>query len=364
MIRGRAITASWAINRCKLHTLINSPQRVSPFLAVLFRRAFVVQVWRPSFPDFILISTRSLPTIRHCRRARRERGTRLHSTVDRTVEWYAGQRANAAAYTFWRGYLSFQTGKWWQGDFSRGGFTHGMSKGSRHGDAGLTIGREGMEPIYDFIADSRRSRSLLRVVCAVHASHAAHATGTMFQKYSTKTNSPHLARYWAMCEWFDETCGELLIYLEREKLAENTIVIYVTDNGWIQSNTTGGFAPKSKTTPFDAGHRTPILVRWPGHMKPARSSALASSIDLVPTVLAALQLPLPEGLRGINLLDSKAVDSREYVFGEDFTIRSQSLDDVNANVLGVGSRTAAGGSSATDVRSRRQYEDHPSRQLS
>lgn len=36
-----------------------------------------------------------------------------------------------------QGYLSLQTGKWWQGHFSRGGFTHGMTNGGRHGDAGL-----------------------------------------------------------------------------------------------------------------------------------------------------------------------------------------------------------------------------------
>lgn len=232
------------------------------------------------------------------------------------------------------GYLSFQTGKWWHGDFSRGGFTHGMTQGSRHGDAGLTIGREGMQPIYDFIAESRKQQKPFFVWYAPFMPHTPHTPpDRLFQKYAAKTDSPHLARYWAMCEWFDETCGELLSHLEHEKLAENTIVIYVTDNGWLQSPVAAGFAPKSKTSPFDAGHRTPILVRWPGHATPAKSTALASSIDIVPTVLAALQLPTPEGLRGINLLDSAAVASRQHVFGEDFTIRSQTLDDVNANVV-------------------------------
>ncbi len=46
-----------------------------------------------------------------------------------------------------QGYLSHQSGKWWEGNFSRGGFTHGMTrgfpqKGGRHGDDGLKIGRE------------------------------------------------------------------------------------------------------------------------------------------------------------------------------------------------------------------------------
>ena len=36
-----------------------------------------------------------------------------------------------------KGYVSLQTGKWWQGDYRRGGFTHGMTKGQRHGDEGL-----------------------------------------------------------------------------------------------------------------------------------------------------------------------------------------------------------------------------------
>ena len=55
------------------------------------------------------------------------------------------------------GYLAHQSGKWWEGSFADGGFTHGMThgdptRGGRHGDAGLTIGREGMKPATDFIA--------------------------------------------------------------------------------------------------------------------------------------------------------------------------------------------------------------------
>ena len=54
------------------------------------------------------------------------------------------------------GYLTHQSGKWWEGSFKDGGFTHGMThgdpkRGGRHGDAGLTIGREGIKPVTDFI---------------------------------------------------------------------------------------------------------------------------------------------------------------------------------------------------------------------
>jgi uncharacterized sulfatase len=233
-----------------------------------------------------------------------------------------------------QGYLSFQTGKWWHGDFTRGGFTHGMTKGTRHGDAGLTIGREGLQPIYDFVADARRQDKPFLLWYAPFMPHAPHTPpDRLFQKYVAKTPSPHIARYWAMCEWFDETCGELLGYLQREGIAEKTIVIYLADNGWVQSPDRAGFAPKNKTTPFDRGHRTPIMVRWPGKVKPSRSESLASSIDIMPTVLAALDLHKPPGLSGINLLDTKAVQARRYAFGECFTVRAQSLDDPAANLL-------------------------------
>src|SRR5688572_29281557 len=53
-------------------------------------------------------------------------------------------------------YVSFQSGKWWQGHFSRGGFTHGMTRGNRHGDDGLDIGRKTLHPIYDFIGSARK----------------------------------------------------------------------------------------------------------------------------------------------------------------------------------------------------------------
>ena len=232
------------------------------------------------------------------------------------------------------GYLSLQTGKWWHGDFTRGGFTHGMTTGSRHGDAGLAIGREGLQPIYDFIRDSRQLQKPFLVWYAPMMPHTPHTPPeALFTKYQARTDSPHLARYWAMCEWFDQTCGELLGHLDREGLAENTLVLYVADNGWVQDPARPKFAPKNKTTPYDFGHRTPILVRWPGKVAPRRSTALASSIDLLPTVLAALKLAPEPGLPGVDLLDEQAVAARKQVFGECFTVRSQTLDDPAANLL-------------------------------
>ncbi len=232
-----------------------------------------------------------------------------------------------------RGYLSLQTGKWWQGDYHRGGFTHGMTRGDRHGDDGLKIGRQSMQPIFDFITTARRDDKPFFVWYAPMMPHDPHTPPErLFNKYKDKTPSPHVARYWAMIEWFDETCGQLHDHLDREQLAENTIVLYVTDNGWIQDPAAARYAPRSKQSPYDGGLRTPIMIRWPGKVVPRMSDDLAISIDLAPTILAALGMPRSPDLQGVNLLDNDAVRQRKSIFGECFTHNAVDLNEPAKNL--------------------------------
>jgi uncharacterized sulfatase len=224
-----------------------------------------------------------------------------------------------------KGYLSFQTGKWWQGHFKTGGFTHGMShgdpaKGGRHGDQGLDIGRQTMQPIFDFIETARRENKPFFVWYAPMLPHQPHnPPDRLFAKYKDKTPSPHVARYWAMVEWFDETCGQLLDHLDQKNLAQETVVVYVTDNGWIQLPDSPRSSPKSKLSPYDGGLRTPIMIRWPGRVKPRMQDRPVLSIDIVPTLFAAVGLKPTADMQGINLLDEEAVEKRKAVFGECFT---------------------------------------------
>ena len=141
----------------------------------------------------------------------------------------------------------------------------------------------------------------------------------LLAKYKGKTPSEHVAKYWAMVEWFDETCGELLKHLDDQGVADNTIVLYLTDNGWIQNPDAPRYAPKSKQSQYDGGLRTPIMVRWPAKVKPQKSPELAMSIDLLPTVLKAVGIAAPAGLPGLNLLDAQAVAARKAIYGECFT---------------------------------------------
>ncbi len=231
------------------------------------------------------------------------------------------------------GYESLQTGKWWQGDFRRGGFTAGMTRGDRHGDEGLDIGRKTMQPIFDFVDQSQQAGKPFLVWYAPMMPHTPHTPPErLFEKYRERTDSPHMARYWAMIEWFDETVGALLDHLDERGVAENTIVVYLADNGWVQDPEAERYAPRSKQSQYDGGLRTPIMVRWPGHAVPRYSTIPVSSIDIVPTILAALgQQQTPE-MQGINLLDNHAVESRPAIFGECFTHNAVDLERPAANL--------------------------------
>ena len=229
-----------------------------------------------------------------------------------------------------RNYLSHQSGKWWEGNFRRGGFTHGMTHGDprrrgRHGDVGLKIGREGMQPIFDFIDQAGDKPFFLWY--APFLPHTPHnPPARLLEKYRNTTDSIYVAKYRAMCERFDETCGQLLDHLDRRGLHDNTLVVFVTDNGWINLKDRSAYAPKSKRSPYDGGLRTPIMIRWPAKLAPDRIDVPVSSIDLAPTILAACGVTSRVDLPGINLLDRQAVSQRQAIFGEVF---SHNADDIH-----------------------------------
>ncbi|MEZ6107134.1 MAG: sulfatase-like hydrolase/transferase [Pirellulaceae bacterium] len=146
---------------------------------------------------------------------------------------------------------------------------------------------------------------------------------------------------------FDETCGQLLDHIDERGLADDTIVVYVTDNGWIQRTPETespegwryGFAPRSKQSPNESGVRTPIMIRWPGHVEPRRDEEhLASSIDLVPTLLAAIGRRAAGRFAGVDLLAEGSAEQppqwqvRDTLFGESY-VHDVTLDDELTGLL-------------------------------
>lgn len=226
-----------------------------------------------------------------------------------------------------QGYLTLQTGKWWQGPYTRGGFTHGMTKGARHGDQGLDIGRVTMKPIDDFLDLAVKEKKPFFVWYAPLLPHDPHTPPQrLLDKYQRLTPSIHQARYWAMIEWFDETIGQLRQSLKERNLADNTLIVYVADNGWIQNLDGPKYAEKSKQSPYDGGLRTPIMFHCPKKLKAVDAPQLASSVDIMPTVLSLAKIPAPKDLPGIDVSDEAARSKRDHITGACFTHNAVDLD--------------------------------------
>lgn len=235
------------------------------------------------------------------------------------------------------GYLTHQSGKWWEGSYRDGGFTHGMTEGERHGDKGLTIGREGMQPVEQFIDHALEREKPFFLWYAPFLPHTPHdPPDRLLRKYQTDGRALDVAKYYAMIEWFDETCGELMGMLRTKGIFEDTVVIYICDNGWTPASTTGdwpreqafkGFGMRSKVSPYENGIRTPILVSWPGTVEPERVSGFAHSLDLFPTIAAISGFEVPEDLPGINLLDLEAVRERQTIFGSMHASHNMTVGD-------------------------------------
>lgn len=229
------------------------------------------------------------------------------------------------------GYLSMHTGKYWQGNPSVSGFTDSMGDTARHGGQALEIGRKTMQPIHDFIGKAQSKAKPFFVWYAPMMPHTPHTPPErLLEKYADQKN----AKYFAMCEWFDETCGDLLKHLDDKRLRDNTVVIYIADNGW--SEGVKGFRG-SKQTLWEQGVRQPIMIRWPGKGKPRREEErLASNIDIAPTVLAAAGLSAPVTMEGINLLNDEATRARRAVFLEDFAHNMAAPDAPEKTLEGRG----------------------------
>jgi arylsulfatase A-like enzyme len=105
--------------------------------------------------------------------------------------------------------------------------------------------------------------------------------------------------YLACIRSVDENVGRLLRYLDAEGLAGNTIVVYSSDQGFYLGEH-GWF---DKRWIFEESLRTPLLVRWPGVVKPGSNNKdLVSILDFAETFLDVAALPIPERMQGRSLV--------------------------------------------------------------
>jgi len=105
--------------------------------------------------------------------------------------------------------------------------------------------------------------------------------------------------YLACVKGVDDNVGRILKYLDDTGLATNTIVVYSSDQGFFLGEH-GWF---DKRWIFEESARTPLLVRWPGQIKPGNvNTDLVSHLDLAETFLEAAGVPIPDRMQGRSLL--------------------------------------------------------------
>ena len=109
----------------------------------------------------------------------------------------------------------------------------------------------------------------------------------------------YMQDYLACVQSVDDNVGRLLDYLDEAGLAENTLVIYTSDQGFFL----GDHGLYDKRFMYEESIRVPFLVRWPEVIKPGEvQSAMGINVDFAPTFMDAAGLPLPADMQGRSLM--------------------------------------------------------------
>ena len=118
----------------------------------------------------------------------------------------------------------------------------------------------------------------------------------------------YMQDYLASINSVDENIGRLLDYLDETGLAENTIVVYTSDQGFYLGEH-GWF---DKRFMYEESFRTPLIVRWPGTVEPGTvNSELVQNLDMAPTLLAAAGVEIPSDIQGRSIVPLLAGEEGE-----------------------------------------------------
>ncbi len=129
----------------------------------------------------------------------------------------------------------------------------------------------------------------------------------------TKTVREDFAVYYDEISRLDGYLGKLVAELDRQKISENTFVLFISDNGRP--------FPREKTTLYDGGIKTPWIAKWPKKIESGSSTqALVSSVDIAPTFLSLAGVPIDTQLVGLDfrqVLTAPTTRHRTSIYAED-----------------------------------------------
>jgi choline-sulfatase len=125
------------------------------------------------------------------------------------------------------------------------------------------------------------------------------------------------AAYYTSLSFMDFQTGRLIQALEDSGLGSNTLVLFLSDNGYLL----GQHGRVEKNCFYEPAVRVPLIMRWPGHLPEGkRIHEMVELVDLFPTLCHLLNVPAPTGLQGIDLaplIDGQPkAKGRDVVFSE------------------------------------------------
>jgi choline-sulfatase len=111
-----------------------------------------------------------------------------------------------------------------------------------------------------------------------------------------------IAHYYGLTTWVDDAFGRMLAALERNGLAEDTIVVFTSDHG----DNLGSHNLVQKGGPNEEATRVPLVMRWPGRLPAGRlvSDTAAGLVDIAPTLLALAGVEAPAHFQGKSVADT------------------------------------------------------------
>ncbi|MEI7851156.1 MAG: sulfatase [Kiritimatiellales bacterium] len=107
----------------------------------------------------------------------------------------------------------------------------------------------------------------------------------------------YLKSYLRTAKSIDRSMGELRQVLADEKMADNTVVVYMADQGFYL----GEHGMSDKRWAYEESLRTPLIIKYPGGLKAATVDAFAMNIDIAPTLLSLAGVKVPVDMQGRNL---------------------------------------------------------------
>jgi len=152
------------------------------------------------------------------------------------------------------------------------------------------------------------------------ATNLPHFPNWIDTTYSNPYNESGAAGFYGMIANLDENMGKLVKFLDDSKLRENTILIFLTDNGTVNAKVYNAGMTGGKCTRTEGGHRVPCFISWPdGNLsKPSNINTPTQVQDLFPTLidLCGLESPENNNLNGVSLaglLKGKPIQDRMFV---------------------------------------------------